>query len=232
MFKGAGLAIIHTDECNNHYVLLGKSNIYNTWVFPGGGKEKDEQPCETAYREFIEEVFNVCITKEIVTEIIDLINQNKNCFSIDTKISNNKDIPSYTFIQKDNCITIMVNVLSKYNIYSNVFNIQKFKKSNTINYYENLYDNKKQINIYNFCSMRRYITEKPYNSINEIVFIIMIPLNNILSTIDKNENFHYHFEYLKLTSPYIFPKINKLLNNNNKIIINPELLNFEQLMIV
>ena len=235
MFRGAGLAIIHTDEKNNHSVLLGKSNNYNNWNFPGGSREADETPVQTAYREFVEEVFNVHATKDMIDEIISLIEKDDKCFRINTYTSDNKDIPSYTFLQKDVCITTMVNTLIKYNIYSNVFNIKKFKKSNKMDYYENLFDSNKQVNIYNFCSMRRYITEKPHNSMNEIVFIIMIPLKNILLTLSKHETHHYHFEYLKLIVPSIYIKINDLLHNQkllNNVIIDPELLQLERLLII
>ena len=228
MFRGAGLAVIHTDIHNNHSVLLGKSNKYNSWNFPGGGREKDEEPSQTAYREFIEEVFNVNITNTIVNEIIDLITKNTKCLPLNTLISNNQDVPSYTFVQKDECITIMVNILSKHDIFSTVFNVSKFKKSN--NFYENLFDFHKHVNIHHFCSMRRYITEKPKNSMNELVFITMIPLKNILHTISQNEKYHYHFEYLRLAMPTMFIKINDILNTNT--ILDPELLHLEQLVIV
>ena len=99
-----------------------------------------------------------------------------------------------TFIQNDKCITSIVNILSKYNIQSDVFNYN----------YENLYDYNKQVNIYNFCSMRRYINDEIIGVMNELVFITMVPLKNLLYATKNKDIFYYHSEYLKLNISAIF----------------------------
>ena len=57
-FKGAGLTLVH-NENNNFAILMAKSNSdkpfkKNVWLFPGGKKNDNEVPYETAYREFLE----------------------------------------------------------------------------------------------------------------------------------------------------------------------------------
>jgi hypothetical protein len=196
MYQGAGLAIIHYDN-NNYSLLLAKCNKKYEWIFPGGKRNEDEEPVQTAYREFIEEVFNISIEKSVLNEIIETISKNNQCLPINTNISNINsitNIPSYTFIQNDKCITSIVNILSKYNIQSDVFNYN----------YENLYDYNKQVNIYNFCSMRRYINDEIIGVMNELVFITMVPLKNLLYATKNKDIFYYHSEYLKLNISAIF----------------------------
>jgi len=89
-YNGAGLTLIHNN--NGYYsILLAKSNSYkpnkkNVWIFGGGGKEKDENAIQTAYREFLEEIFNIHIDIKIVDEIIELIKENKEYYDISTNI--------------------------------------------------------------------------------------------------------------------------------------------------
>ena len=197
MYQGAGLAIFHYDNLNNFSLLVAKCNKKYEWIFPGGRRNGDEEPVQTAYREFIEEVFNISIEKSVLNEIIETISKNNQCLPINTNISNMNsitNIPSYTFIQNDKCITSIVNILSKYNIQSDVFNYN----------YENLYDYNKQVNIYNFCSMRRYINDEIIGVMNELVFITMVPLKNLLYATKNKDIFYYHSEYLKLNISAIF----------------------------
>jgi ADP-ribose pyrophosphatase YjhB (NUDIX family) len=72
--KGAGLVLIHKED-KNVLILIAKSNSsipYKkyVWLFPGGKRNNTELPHETAYREFVEEVFNVVVPDEIIKEII------------------------------------------------------------------------------------------------------------------------------------------------------------------
>lgn len=203
-YNGAGLTLIHNN--NGYYsILLAKSNSYkpnkkNVWIFGGGGKEKDENAIQTAYREFLEEIFNIHIDIKIVDEIIELIKENKEYYDISTNISNNHEKPSYTFLQTSNALTIMVNVLDKYKIYSDVFPFG----------YEGLYNNKKEIDIHSFCSQRRYIIEKCMPEKNEIVFIAMVPIDNIINSINKSKSrdvYHYHGENLRIYVPSVMKQI-------------------------
>ena len=210
-FIGAGLTLI-INEDNNYSILMAKSNSKkdykkNVWLFPGGRRNNKELPHQTAYREFIEEIFNVVVSDFIVNEIIDNISKDESLYPISTRISEN----SYTFIQSVNAITNFVNVLNNHNIKSDVFPFG----------YESLYDSNKKINIYQFCLQRRYINEISEYQKNELVFITMIPLKNLLHSIyitKKNKYiFHYHGECLKLLSPdsiqYIEEYIEKFLKN-------------------
>ena len=121
----------------------------NVWIFPGGHNKEGELPHQTAYREFIEEVFNIVVPDEIVNEIIDLIVNDNKMYPIDTVIPNNNFKPSYTHMQSSDSITYFVNVLKKHNIKSDVFPFG----------YNGLYDSNKKVNIYQFCAQRRYINE-------------------------------------------------------------------------
>ena len=224
-FNGAGLTLV-LNENNNLYILMAKSNSNkpykkNVWIFPGGRKNNNEVPHETAYREFLEEVFNVVVEKHIIDEIINQVKEDKSLFPIDTIIPNNNVIPSYTLIQSSEVITIFVNVLNKHSIKSDVFPFG----------YNSLYNNEKKVNIYQFCSQRRYINEEALFEKNELVFLTMIPLNNLLYSIYRSkkhrEIFHYHCENLKIHVPSIMNQIKKCLNNiynnvkdNNKFVID------------
>jgi hypothetical protein len=218
-FNGAGLCLILTEK-NNYSILMAKSNSNkpykkNVWIFPGGKKNTGEVPHQTAYREFIEEVFNVVVEQHILDEIIDLIKQDNKLFPIDTLIPNNNPLPSYTLIQSSEVITIIVNVLNKHNIKSDVYPFG----------YNSLYDNEKKVNIHQFCYQRRYINEEAQFEKNELVFITMIPLNNLLYSIRRTkkykEVFHYHCENLKIHVPSIMNQIkniiSKLYNVDNEL---------------
>ena len=129
-FIGAGLTLI-INENNNYSILMAKSNSKkeykkNVWLFPGGRRNNTELPYQTAYREFIEEIFNVVVSDFIVNEIIDNISKDENLYPINTRISEN----SFTFIQSVDAITHFVNVLNSNNIKSDVFPFG----------YDNLYD--------------------------------------------------------------------------------------------
>ena len=210
-YNGAGLTLVQNDN-GNYSILMAKSNSNksykkNVWIFPGGHKNIGEKPHETAYREFIEEVFNVVVEKHIVDEIINLISLSKDLYPINTVIPNNNNlIPSYTFIQSSDAITIFVDVLNKYNIRCDVFPFGYF----------NLYDSFKKVNIYQFCMQRRYITDLASFEKNELVFITMIPLNNILGSIFRSKKakdiYHYHGENLKIYVPSIMKQIKSFLN--------------------
>jgi hypothetical protein len=211
-FNGAGLTLIH-NENGNISILMAKSNSpkpnkNNVWIFPGGRKNDNEIPYETAYREFIEEVFNVVVDKPIIDEIIDLVKKNKSLYPIDTLIPNNSVIPSYTLMQSSEVITDFVNVLNKHRIVSDVFPFG----------YNSLYDNQKKVNIYQFCAQRRYIYEPAAFEKNELVFITMIPLNNLIYSVYRTkkhkEVFHYHGENLKIHVPSI---MNQIKSNVNKL---------------
>ena len=212
-FNGAGLTLIH-NENNNISILMAKSNSdkpnkKNVWIFPGGRKNDNEVPHETAYREFIEEVFNVVVDKSIIDEIIDLVKKNKSLYPIDTLIPNNSVIPSYTLMQSSEVITDFVNVLNKHRIISDVFPFG----------YNSLYDNQKKVNIYQFCAQRRYIYESAAFEKNELVFITMIPLNNLIYSVYRTkkhkEVFHYHGENLKIHVPSIMNQIKSYVNKLN-----------------
>ena len=218
-FNGAGLTLVHKEN-NNNSILMAKSNSNkpykkNVWIFPGGKKNSGEVPHQTAYREFIEEVFNVVVEKNILDEVIDLIKKDTTLFPIDTLIPNNNVIPSYTLIQSSDVITIIVNVLNKHNIKSDVFPFG----------YNGLYNNEKKVNIYQFCSQRRYINDEASFEKNELVFITMIPLNNLLYSIQRTKKykdvFHYHGENLKIHVPSIMNQIkniiSKLYNVDNEL---------------
>jgi hypothetical protein len=212
-FNGAGLTLIH-NENNNISILMAKSNSdkinkKNVWIFPGGRKNDNELPHETAYREFIEEVFNVVVNKSIIDEIIDLVKKNKSLYPIDTLIPNNSLVPSYTLMQSSEVITDIVNVLNKHRIVSDVFPFG----------YNSLYNNQKKVNIYQFCAQRRYIYEPASFEKNELVFITMIPLNNLIYSVYRTkkhkEVFHYHGENLKIHVPSIMNQIKSYVNKLN-----------------
>ena len=212
-FNGAGLTLIH-NENGNISILMAKSNSpkpnkNNVWIFPGGRKNDNEVPYETAYREFIEEVFNVVVNKSIIDEIIELVKKDTSLYSIDTLIPNNSLIPSYTLMQSSEAITIFVNVLNKHRIVSDVFPFG----------YNSLYDNQKKVNIYQFCAQRRYIYEPAAFEKNELVFITMIPLNNLIYSVYRTkkhkEVFHYHGENLKIHVPSIMNQIKSYVNKLN-----------------
>lgn len=57
MFKGAGV-LPYAFNNNKIYFLLGKEHDEKLFSDFGGGRDKDEQPFETAYREFVEETMN------------------------------------------------------------------------------------------------------------------------------------------------------------------------------
>lgn len=209
-FNGAGLTLIH-NENNNISILMAKSNSdkpnkKNVWIFPGGRKNDNETPHETAYREFIEEVFNVVVDKLIIDEIIDAVKNDSTLYPIDTLIPNNSVIPSYTLMQSSQVITIFVNILNKHRIVSDVFPFG----------YNSLYDNQKKVNIYQFCAQRRYIYEQAAFEKNELVFITMIPLNNLIYSVYRTkkhkEVFHYHGENLKIHVPSIMSQIKNYVN--------------------
>jgi len=198
-FSGAGLTLILNDN-NNYSVLMAKSNSIKeykryVWLFPGGRRNGTELPYQTAYREFLEEVFNVIVPDEIVNEIIDLVKINKNLYPIDTPIICNNSKSSHTFIQSSDAITIFVDVLKKHNIKSDVFPFG----------YNSLYDSNGKVNIYQFCAQRRYINEESLPEKNELVFITMIPLKNLIHSIYRTPKhrdvFHYHGENLKIHVP-------------------------------
>jgi hypothetical protein len=220
-FNGAGLTLIHTEN-NNHSILMAKSNSdkpnkKNVWIFPGGRNNDNEVPHETAYREFLEEVFNVVVEKAIIDEIITLVKEDKSLYPIDTFIPNNNLVPSYTLMQSSDVITIFVNVLNKHHIMSDVFPFG----------YNSLYNNQKKVNIYQFCAQRRYINENPSFEKNELVFITMIPLNNLVHSVFRTKKykdvFHYHGENLKIHVPSIMSHIKKYLVNKYSKIEEDEL---------
>jgi len=187
-------------------------------LFPGGKRNTDENSIQTAYREFLEEIFNVVVDINIVNEIIDTIISKKDMYPIDSKFSNNATIPSYTFLQSSKVITIFINMLLKYNIKSDVFPFG----------YNGLFNNKGEVNIFNFCSQRRYITEIALPEKNELVFITMIPLNNLLFSVTKHslqkEIYHYHGENLKIhvhsSIKHIKSFIDKLKIDQNQLSTN------------
>jgi hypothetical protein len=197
-FVGAGLTLILKND-NSYSVLMAKSNSEKehkkyVWLFPGGKRNNTELPHETAYREFVEEVFNVIVPDEIIKEIIDLIALDKKLYPIQTTIPV-KNKSSYTFMQSSDSITIFVDVLRKHNIKSDVFPFG----------YNSLYDSNKKINIYQFCAQRRYISEKAIMDKNELVFITMIPIKNMIHSIYRTTKYkdvlHYHGENLKIYVP-------------------------------
>jgi len=209
-FNGAGLTLIH-NENNNISILMAKSNSdkpnkKNVWIFPGGRNNDNEVPHETAYREFIEEVFNVVVDKSIIDEIISIVKNDSSLYPIDTLIPNNSVIPSYTLMQSSEVITVFVNVLNKHRIISDVFPFG----------YNSLYDNQKKVNIYQFCAQRRYIYEQAAFEKNELVFITMIPLNNLIYSVYRTKKhkdvFHYHGENLKIHVPSIMNQIKIYVN--------------------
>lgn len=195
-FIGAGLALI-LKENEDYSILMAKSNSdkdykHHVWIFPGGKRNNDELPYETAYREFIEEIFNVVVSEEIIKEIIELIKSDKKLYPITTTIPTYNQKSSYTFMQSTDVITIFVDVLKKNNIKSDVFPFG----------YNSLYNSEKKVNIYQFCAQRRYINEPPSFEKNELVFITMIPLKNLLHSIGRTPKYkdvyHYHGENLKI----------------------------------
>jgi hypothetical protein len=213
-YNGAGLTLIHNND-GYYSILLAKSNSYkpnkkNVWIFGGGGKEKDENPIQTAYREFMEEIFNIHIDIKVVDEIIELIKGKKEFYDVNTNISNNREIPSYTFLQTSNALTIMVNTLDKHKIYSDVFPFG----------YDGLYNHKKEIDVHNFCSQRRYIIEKCMPEKNEIVFIVMVPIDNLVNSITKcktKDVYHYHGENLRIYVPSVMKQIKLYLTELENI---------------
>jgi len=222
-FNGAGLTLIHGDKEDNFYILYAKSNSAveykkNIWIFAGGKRDNDETPIQTAYREFVEEIFNVIVDNTIINEIIECIQSRSDLYPIETilplRISSNVKIPSFTFLQSSKSITIFIDVLNKHNIRSDVFPFG----------YNGLYNNKKEVNIFNFCSQRRYITEPCLHNKNELVFITMIPISNLLDTIYSELNinnkniYHYHMEYLKIFVPSEVEKINDFIKMNLNIV--------------
>ena len=219
-FNGAGLTLIHNDS-ENYSILFAKSNSnkpnkINVWIFAGGKRNDGENPSQTAYREFVEEIFNVVVDIKIIDEIIEIISSRIDLYPIDSKISNNSIIPSYTFLQSSNAITVFVNVLEKHGIRSDVFPFG----------YGGLYNNKKEVNIFNFCSQRRYINDEALFGKNELVFITMIPLSNLIFTIARNKEknkgkygndvYHYHGENLKIHVPSTIKYISSFLDTLNK----------------
>jgi len=213
-YNGAGLTLIHEDE-GEYSIMIGKSNSnkpykHNVWVFGGGKKEEGEDAIQTSYREFMEEIFNIKIDIKLVDEIIKQISNSPNMYDITTNLSNNHDIPSYTFLQTSNALTIMVNVLVENKIFSDVFP----------NGYEGLYNKKKEVNIYNFCSQRRYIMERAMPEKNEIVFIVMAPIDNLIRTINNcksKEVYYYHGENLKIHVPSVMRQIKLYLESKDKV---------------
>jgi len=216
-FNGAGLTLIHQDSDNNYSILYAKSNSNNVnkkniWIFAGGKRNKDETSIQTAYREFVEEIFNVVVDNDIINEIIEIIKFRDDLFPITSNISNNSPIPSYTYLQSSRAITIFVDILKKYKIKSDVFPFG----------YEGLYNNKKEVNIFHFCNTRRYINEIAEFEKNELVFITMIPLSNLLHSIDNkkshlpNHIYHYHGENLKIHVPSTIRYIDKFIRNLEK----------------
>ncbi len=213
-FNGAGLTLIYNNN-STYEILLAKSNSNNkikkhVWIFPGGRKNDSEKPYETAYREFVEEVFNVVVPFDIIEEIIDLIKENKskmNLLDINTivPVKYNHDIPSYTFVQNAEAITLFVDVLNKHMIKSDVFPFG----------YENLYNSKRIVDIHQFCMQRRYINEVASYEKNELVFITMIPIKNIMNSIRRvkfGPVFHYHGQNLKLHVPTTLKELNNMIN--------------------
>jgi len=212
-YNGAGLTLIHNDD-GDYSILLGKSNStkphkHNVWVFGGGKKEAGENPVQTAYREFMEEIFNIKIDIELVDDIIRKISNTPEMYDITTCLSNNHHIPSYTFLQTSNALTIMVNVLVENNIYSDVFPFG----------YDSLYNKKNKVNIHNFCSQRRYIRERAIPDKNEIVFIIMAPIDNIIKRINSNKRdvYYYHSENLRIHVPSVIRQIKLHLDTIDKL---------------
>ena len=182
-FNGAGLTLIHNDSDNNYSILFAKSNSNNinkrhVWIFAGGKRNKNETSIQTAYREFVEEIFNVVVDDDIINEIIEIIKFRDDLYPITSNISNNNTTPSYTYLQSSKAITVFVNILKKYKIKSDVFPFG----------YEGLYNNKKEVNIFHFCNLRRYINENAEFEKNELVFITMIPLSNLLYSIENNKH--------------------------------------------
>ena len=209
--KGAGLVIIHQED-KNVSILIGKSNSSipykkDVWLFPGGHSHDDELPYETAYREFIEEVFNVIIPQHVIKEIISAIIEDKSLYPIKTTVPNTDDRPSFTFMQSSDVLTIIVNILKKYNIQCDVFPFG----------YNGLYNVEYKINIYQFCLQRRYITEPVSIEKNELVFITLIPIKNIIYSINsankKMNIYHYHQENLRVYVPYVIKNIDRYFLN-------------------
>jgi hypothetical protein len=213
-YNGAGLTLIHQDD-GEYSIMIGKSNSnkpykHNVWVFGGGKKEDGENAIQTAYREFMEEIFNIHIDIKLVDEIIKQISEKSDMYLVDTNLSNNHHIPSYTFLQTSNALTIMVNVLVENKIFSDVFPYG----------YEGLYNKKKQVNIYNFCSQRRYIMEKAMPEKNEIVFIVMAPIDNLIRTINNcklKDVYYYHGENLKIHVPSVMRQIKLYLESKDDV---------------
>jgi len=214
-YNGAGLTLI-INENNNFSILMAKSNSNkpnkkNVWIFPGGRRNEGEIPYETAYREFLEEVFNIVVEKSIIDEIIELVKSDTSLYPIDTLIPNTNVIPSYTFMQSADVIKIFVDVLNNHNIHSDVFPFG----------YSGLYNSEKKINIYQFCSQRRYINELALFEKNELVFITMIPINNMLHSIIRSRKykdvFHYHGENLRILVPSVMKHINNYLHEKFKL---------------
>ena len=52
--------------------------------------------------------------------------------------------------------------------------------------------------------MRRYINDEIIGVMNELVFITMVPLKNLLYATKNKDIFYYHSEYLKLNISAIF----------------------------
>jgi hypothetical protein len=178
-FNGAGLTLI-LNENNNYSILMAKSNSTkphkrNTWIFPGGKKNESEVPHQTAYREFVEEVFNVVVDKVIIDEIITLITEDKSLYPINTLIPNSNSLPSYTFMQSADSITHFVNVLHKHGIKSDVFPFG----------YNGLYNLENKINVYQFCLQRRYIADPVSIEKNEYISLPSRKLKNTCSTCNK-----------------------------------------------
>lgn len=206
-FPGAGLTLL-SNENNNYSVLMAESNSdkdykRHTWLFPGGRRNGTETPHQTAYREFTEEVFNVIVSDEIIIEIIEKISTTENMFPPNTVLLNKASKSTHTFIQSAESITIFVDVLMKHNIKSDVFPFG----------YESLYDANKKVNIYQFCAQRRYIRDKPLPEKNELVYITMIPVSNLLESIHKTPKgksvYHYHIKNLRLFVPTSILHIDK-----------------------
>jgi len=228
IYNGAGLTLLHNDN-KNYSLLMAKSNSNsankkNVWIFAGGRRNEGELPHETAYREFIEEIFNVVVSKDIIDEIILSIKLDLKLMPINSRIGNTNVVPSYTYIQSSEAITTFVNILSKHKIYSDVFPYG----------YKHLYNKDNTINIYNFCSMRRYITEVAEFEKNELVFITMIPIQNMINSINSTKNrdiYHYHQENLKIYVVSSIRSVNKFINEleEKSKIENINILNLENL---
>jgi hypothetical protein len=121
-------------ENDQSYSLLhGFSNKKNKLTSLGGGYREGEKPIITAYREFMEEFFNVPnLPNKLIYDIIDAIAKTKGSIQHTVYLSDKKPIPSYTFFQFDSVLSIMGQYLNMFGINSFARNVPYIEIPNNV----------------------------------------------------------------------------------------------------